>query len=161
MHVYKTEDYLNPNETIYITKTSDSCSEPIHTHDFIEIVYILSGKMTHMIDGQQYEVRSGDILFMNYGCTHSFSATAEYSYINLLFSPEHIGEDLLSSPNAFILLSFSVFNDICREINYGKSTFWGSEKKEIEDILFSMLNEYQYKKTMYMVLVHSLSKMLL
>lgn len=149
MYIYKTEELFHSNETICITQITDRCCEPIHTHDFIEIVYILSGKMLHTIDGVQHEVKSGDILFMNYRCTHSFSTSTEYSYINLLFSPEHIGEDLLSSPNAFVLLSYTVFNDICKQTDSGKSSFQGTEKKEIEDILFAMLKEYREKKTMW------------
>jgi len=118
-----------------------------HTHEFIEIVYVLSGRMTHVINGQTYEVKHGDILFMNYGCTHAFSSDEEYSYVNILFSPEVMSEEIVTPSNAFSVLSLTAFNDMRSESNYGRITFSGTERREIEDIVFAMLKEYSERRT--------------
>ena len=81
--------------------SAGSMDEMPHTHEFIEIVYVLSGSMTHVIDGQKYKVKHGDILFMNYGCTHAFFSDEEYSYVNILFSPELMSEEIVTPANAF------------------------------------------------------------
>ena len=89
LFTYKTENFMTDSKSIHIFKDSgNKINSRLHTHEFIEIVYIMSGKMSQTIDGQKYDVRRGDIIFMNYGCTHSFSADGDFSYINLLFSPQ-------------------------------------------------------------------------
>ena len=37
----------------------------VHHHDFYEIFFLISGKMTYWADGQAYHLKSGDILLMN------------------------------------------------------------------------------------------------
>ena len=122
-------------------------NEAPHTHEFIEIVYILSGRMTHRINGQSYDVRRGDILFMNYGCTHEFFSDGEYSYANILFSPEVMIREVITPSNAFAVLSLTAFNDMRSESNYGRISFAGEERKEVEGIVFAMLREYSTRQT--------------
>ena len=43
----------------------------MHTHDFIEIEYVLSGTGTQIINGQKYKVKRGDVIFLKKGdCLH-------------------------------------------------------------------------------------------
>ena len=106
-----------------------------HTHEFVELVYILSGSVEHTVDGKSYSLCEGDILFMNCGCTHSFCSDKEYSYVNILFSPELMSEEIVTPANAFSVLSLTAFNDMRSDSNYGKISFLGEERKEIEEIV--------------------------
>ena len=76
MRIYKTEEFMKNSKSMHVFKCGVLDETP-HTHEFIEIVYILSGRMTHRINGQTYEVQHGDILFMNYGCIHEFFSEGE------------------------------------------------------------------------------------
>ncbi|SKB69764.1 AraC-type DNA-binding protein [Lachnospiraceae bacterium] len=38
---------------------------PLHTHNFVELVYMCQGKTTHLIDGNKIELKEGDFLFLN------------------------------------------------------------------------------------------------
>lgn len=147
MRVYKTEEFMKDNKHVHIAKGITSANTVPHTHEFIEIVYILSGHMTHVIDGQKYEVRHGDILFMNYGCIHQFFCHEECSYVNILFSPEIMSEEIVKPSNAFSILSLTAFNDMRSDSNFGKISFFGVQRMEIEDIIFTMLKEYTDKQT--------------
>lgn len=150
MRIYKTEEFMKCSKSMHVFKcgvSTGSTDEMPHTHEFIEIVYVLSGHMTHAINGQTYEVKHGDILFMNYGCTHTFFSEEECSYVNILFSPEVMSEEIVTPSNAFSVLSLIVFNDMRGESNYGKISFWGEDRREIEDIVFAMLKEYSEKQT--------------
>lgn len=150
MRIYKTEDLMKHSKNMHIfmcTSNFTDITESLHTHDFIEIVYVLSGKMSQVMNGQKYEVKHGDILFMNYGCTHSFTSDAPCTYVNILFSPEVIGEEIVTPANAFCLLSLTAFNEMRSDANFGKLTFFGSERKEIEDIIFAMIKEYNEQKS--------------
>ena len=150
MRIYKTEEFMKCSKNMHVFKcdiSTGSTDEIPHTHEFIEIVYVLSGYMTHAINGKTYKVKHGDILFMNYGCTHAFFSEEECSYINILFSPEVMSEEIVTPSNAFSALSLIAFNDMRGESNYGKISFWGEERREIEDIVFDMLKEYSEKQT--------------
>ena len=148
MHIYTTEEFMEHSKSMHIFKCDVRPGHmDTHTHEFIEIVYFLSGHMTHIINGQTYKVKHGDILFMNYGCTHSFFYNEELSYINILFSPEVMSEKIVTPSNAFSILSLSTFNNMRNESNYGKISFSGAERREIEDIVLAMLKEYNEKKT--------------
>ena len=60
------------NGMVALKKLSDIKDEPLHDHDFVEIVYIHDGKGAHYVNGVEYLVQKGDLLYINYGCTHSF-----------------------------------------------------------------------------------------
>lgn len=150
MRVYKIEEWTEKGKPIHIfySKNRDK-NEPEHVHDFIEIVYIREGQAEHVIDGVTYEVGHGDILFMNYGSTHSFHTKGVFSYYNICFSPETVGSSLVTAENAFSLLSLTAFNEMCNESSGARLTFFGSERKEIEDILGAMNKERREKQTSY------------
>ncbi len=150
MRIYKTEEFMKSSKSMHVFKcdiSTGSAYEMPHTHEFIEIVYVLSGHMTHAINGQTYEVKHGDILFMNYGCTHAFFSKEECSYVNILFSPEVMSEEIVTLSNAFSVLSLTAFNDMRSESDYGRISFGGEDRKEIEDIIFAMMKEYGAKQT--------------
>ena len=151
MRVYKTEEVMAEGREISVARADfqNGINVSHHTHDFIEIVYVLSGKIIQIIDGKTYETSHGDILFMNYGCGHSFSAEGEASYINVLFSPKIISEDIVTPYNAFSLLSLTAFDDMRSNSDFGKISFFGNERREIEDIILAMLRENREKSSSY------------
>lgn len=44
--------------------------ENYHSHDFLELCYILSGSGRQRLDGEVYEVREGDLILINAGVKH-------------------------------------------------------------------------------------------
>lgn len=150
MRVYKTEEFMKKSKWLHISKSNKASNTKefvAHTHEFIEIVYVLSGEMTHVIDGQSYDAKHGDVLFMNYGCRHSFSAQSEYSYVNVLFSPERMSEEIVTPANIFSVLCLTSFNEMTCDSDFGRVRFEGAERQEIENILLTMLREYQERQT--------------
>lgn len=62
---------------------------PAHNHNFIEIMYVCSGSITHVIDGKALTMTAGDILFMNQHVRHSIKRTGlEDIGINFIILPE-------------------------------------------------------------------------
>ena len=108
-----------------------------HTHDFIEIVYIIKGKGTHAVDGRSYPVSSGDLLYINYGCTHSFESIGGFDYFEILMKPEFVSEGLRGSENAFSLLTIKDFNEFADSVNKDNClvSFSGEERKTLESVI--------------------------
>lgn len=146
MKTYKSELLIEQGKHLHLFLVNDETrTMPLHTHDFIEIVYVVAGNVTQTVDGASYEMRRGDIAFLNYGCTHTFSASPSFSYINLCFSPELLGNSIITPQNAFSLLALTSFNEIRGENTSGKISFSAAEREQIETVLFSMLREYEEK----------------
>ncbi len=87
-------------------------STPLHTHDFLEIVYVFSGSSLQALDGTEYTVSAGDLLFINLGSSHSFTCSKRFSYANITLKPEFISEGLEGTDNAFSLLELEDFKDL-------------------------------------------------
>lgn len=51
-------------------KYTDNTFTKIHSHDFLSIVYLLSGSCSYIVNDIPYKVKKGDILILNPGVTH-------------------------------------------------------------------------------------------
>ncbi len=136
---------------------------PLHTHEFVEFVYTLKGKSTHIINGEHHNVRHGDMVIINYNETHEFFSKDEIEYINILIKPEYINNSLSNQENAFALLNLKEFEDF-RSIldkNKCKVTFSGGERERIEDVIRIISEEMTEKKAGYELVIHSQFNLLL
>ena len=162
MRAYTKEEKMTRSKIISIDKCPCVPSYQTHTHEFVELVYILSGSVEHTVDDVSYSLSGGDILFMNCGCTHSFRSDKEYSYVNILFTPELIGEEVVTFSNAFSLFSLTAFNEMRGESEFGKVSFSGKERQEIESLIAEMLREYDARETYWEnILINDLNKLII
>ena len=148
IHIIKKDKYIEKGKSIHIFECQVKEPDRVHTHEFIEIVYACSGKACEVVDGVEYPVCHGDMIFMNYGSTHRTLVTeGSYSYITICFSPEVVGQTIITPENAFALLSLTAFNEMWSEAGGGKISFDVKERKSIERLLEDMLHEEQEKQT--------------
>lgn len=143
MRLYRSEDLIKPGYTVGIFRSANQSTEPTHAHEFIEIIYVCAGSAKHGIDDVVYEVKRGDILFINYGCRHSFSDCEQFEYVNICFSPEVVADAIITHENAPAILSLTAFNDMRGDRNAGKLSFSGRDRQEIEWLIEQMLREYE------------------
>lgn len=59
--------------------------EPMHCHTFVEMEYVAGGTCVQNINGQEYHVKKGDVLFFDIGDKHSYTASADVQLINCMF----------------------------------------------------------------------------
>ena len=65
---------------------------PVHGHDFVEMMTVVSGSITHRIAGRTVKLSVGDILLMNKHITHSIDETGDEDIgINIIISDEFLG----------------------------------------------------------------------
>ena len=131
--------------------------EPEHLHEFVELVYILSGTGIHCIDGVEYPVSRGSLLFINYRQVHSFRTDGEMHFYNILLDPKWISEKLIDSENAFELLTLSSFSHFQQAVDPGESLvrFSGEDQIRFEEILRNAEREQQRKEVGYETLLKS------
>ncbi|MBR4109741.1 MAG: AraC family transcriptional regulator [Oscillospiraceae bacterium] len=52
-------------------------TEELHTHDFVELIFVLDGKGTATIDDQTFPIKKGDLVVYNAGLTHSETSSTD------------------------------------------------------------------------------------
>ncbi len=122
---------------------NSGASTPLHTHDFLEIVYVFSGNSLQVVDGIEYPVSAGDLLFINLGSSHSFTCTKRFSYANIILKPEFIGEGLQGTNNAFSLLELEDFKDLYSLVdrNNLRVRLTAEESRQFEALIGLALSE--------------------
>ena len=147
----------------YINKVNRSADTPLHTHDFLEIVYIFSGGGVHFVSGEEYHVSSGDALFINFGATHSFNVPDKMSYADIIIKPEFIDESLKGVENAFAFLDIEDFKSFSKTVDQTNRLlrFSVSERKEIENLILLALKEQENSLPGKELMLHSLINTLL
>lgn len=63
-----------------------------HRHDFVEIVFIVSGTGGHMTGGVRHDLAAGDVLVINNRRSHGYENTRHLSLINVMVREDAIRE---------------------------------------------------------------------
>ncbi len=161
MLVYKSEELLDEETNMHIFSSSCQKDEEIHSHDFLEIIYITGGSAAEYVSTEVYEVRRGDLIFINYGSTHRFHPHKDFSYINICFDPETLGRRIITPENAFAVLQLTAFDEIRREGDGGMVSFGAGERAEVEGLLNSMLREYSERGASWKTVLESYMNILM
>ena len=114
---YKAEEEFQNNQPVAIKKICNHRDEEIHDHDFVEIVYIMEGSSKHYINDEAFEVKAGDLLFINYGCTHAFQVHGKLIAYNLMIRVDYFTKNMIKDGNLFYMLALTSFEKIQRELN--------------------------------------------
>ena len=106
---YKAEEEFQSDAMVAIKKICDYRNEEIHDHDFVEIVYIIEGDSRHYINGEEFSVKAGDLLFIIFGCTHSFSLDYKFVAYNLMIRVDYFTKNMIKNDNLFYMLALTSF----------------------------------------------------
>ncbi len=113
---------------------------PLHSHNFVEMVTVVKGELTHRINGREIRLGRGDILIMNRHVTHSVDrAEKDDLGINFIMSDSFL--DTLAPE-----IRGTVFEDFARENAKcdGEPMFLhfsSKGEKQIENIVENLLFE--------------------
>lgn len=62
---------------------------PLHTHNYVEFIYMVKGETVHIIDGQRITLKQGDLLFMNQHARQEILPAGENDIaVNFMILPE-------------------------------------------------------------------------
>lgn len=154
MQNYKADEVLGVGEGVLVKKEKANRNKNLHTHEFLEIIFISSGEGTEVVDDKSYSVKRGDLLFVNFGESHSFSMS-DMEFIHILLRPEFISEVLVNSENIFDVFALPQFSAIQGDFKRnGTVSFQGDELVTASSVIETMLSEYEEKKPGYRTVLH-------
>ncbi|HHU78253.1 MAG: AraC family transcriptional regulator [Caldicoprobacterales bacterium] len=150
MKHYNISEYIDPTENINIYSYEVEEPEPPHTHEFIEIVYILAGQGKHSVNGIWYPVTRGDLLFLTPGQIHSFVNQQGMELVNCLVSPDFFNQ-IIHESNAVQVLSLSSMEETgtYTEKLIPVVRFSGHEILAVEALIKDMIAEFSEKRIYY------------
>ncbi len=135
------------NEPVYINRSDElrKFCGIMHTHDFIEIAYVIKGSGIHVIDGITHDTAKGDLFVIYSGMAHGFfrekKELQEPVVYNCAFLPEFL------KPSVFLtreIKSASIGNGSSPELSLK-----GTEFREIGNLFSRMYSEYGTKQSGY------------
>ncbi len=112
---------------------------PVHSHNYVEMMIVLSGEIKHSIGGEEIVLHEGEILFLNKHISHSIKRAGEFDIgVNVIMS-----DSFIESVRAD--LEGTVFSPLLKE--NGKSDgegmylHFGSGEKKIKNLIENLLIE--------------------
>ncbi|WP_332237143.1 AraC family transcriptional regulator [Sporolactobacillus sp. KGMB 08714] len=138
-------NYFFRKQNIYISKHNRFADYPLHSHQFTELNYMLSGSCCQIIGERPVTLRQGGLILIGPGISHEIKALGEEDLlINILFKKSAMTIEWLNqmkenrSPLIRYLLSL--------ETDSGGTdryiVFSGGQSEEIPAVLKNMIAEY-------------------
>ncbi len=137
---------------------ADSPIAKRHTHDFLELAFVLNGSAKHEMEGYKATISAGDYFIVDYGAAHEYKQIGDepLSVLNVLFLPEFIDKSLIYCRSFTTLLRHYLI-----KINVSgspKNPFGGvftDKSGEIGALLMSMKDEYERKQAGFTEIIRS------
>ncbi|WP_419891356.1 helix-turn-helix domain-containing protein [Paenibacillus xylanexedens] len=130
----------------------------LHNHmDFTELVIVLNGHATHVVNTEEFFIKKGNAFVINGDTHHAYKDPHDFRICNIMFSPEMLasaGPDLRKS-NGFQALF--VLEPFYRNIHSfpSKLALSISSLEYVESLISFMIEEYQSKQQGYQTMLIS------
>ena len=86
---------LELGKLITVRKHTRFIDFPEHTHDYVELVYMLSGQTVHIVDGKKITLKQGELLFLGQNSRHAIEKAEENDIaLNFIILPQFFGSTL-------------------------------------------------------------------
>jgi len=132
---------LTDGKDIIVRKHTRFADFPEHGHDYIEIMYVCKGTVTHCIDGEKVILSQGDLLFLNRYARHSIDrAEKDDIAINIITTAEFI-DGLLSRMEKNEIFSGFLLENLRQSGTSQYLKFSVRGNVSIENLLESLLYE--------------------
>ena len=93
--IIRSKKLLVDGKLISVRKHTRFVHFPEHTHDYIEAVYMCSGKTTHVINGREILLREGELLFLGQNARQEILPAGEDDIaINFIIQPAFFDKTL-------------------------------------------------------------------
>lgn len=93
--VINSRKLLSDGKLITIRPNTRFIHFPEHSHDYVEVVYVCSGSVTHIVNGRPIRLKAGELLFLSQSVTHSVCKAEETDLaVNLIVLPQFFAASL-------------------------------------------------------------------
>ena len=128
----------------HITKSPPCDAFSMHTHNLFELLYIVNGDATHVIEDRKYKLKKGDLILIRPSKYHfiQIDSSTDYERYDILFDEKALGLDIakrLAKASEVINISDNaIVTDLFKKSDY---YFANLEETEFIEIMELMLKE--------------------
>ena len=141
------EKFLKENRFVTVRRHSRFVEFPEHKHNYVEMMYVCSGSITHVIDGKELVMNEGDFLLLNRESRHGVKrAGKEDIGINFIALPEFFDIPMQMLKEKNILADFigDIFRSRHPVAHY--LLFRVGENFEIQNLMENMIHSLLYEE---------------
>ena len=151
MMLYKKET-ISDDGRIKVEKITTSEDYLVHKHEFIELVYIMAGGGSQIINGREYQVSHGSLLFIDYGQTHSWITRQSMTFVHILLEPEFFSRELVNMESIIDIFCYNMFSEFSGKHENAVQcvTFRKEELAKVDNLIDVMVQEYEQKNLGYL-----------
>ncbi len=139
------KNYLKEGRLITVYQHKELTESSEHRHNYIEIMYVSRGTITHCIEGKEVVMKKGDILLMNQYVKHSVKTGCGDVGINFIALPEFfdIPLKMLGGNNVLAEFLVNTLRQQHQESNYLLFSLESDRAIEnlVENMIESALNQ--------------------
>ena len=143
---------------IYVDYQDPQPEVSLHEHAFDELVIVLAGTAIHLIDDQEYPIRTGDIFVVKRGSIHNYVTPVEFALVNIIFDAQKLDMDhwdVRELPGYHVLFSLEpAFRD--RHQFRSRLTLKGSMFTRVSEMVTDMAAVVTDKGPGYRILTRAL-----
>ncbi|MBO0993774.1 AraC family transcriptional regulator [Bacillus sp. SD088] len=157
---YRSQEYMKNNAFPFWIQQyrHDSMNvPPAHSHDFIELVYVVKGEAKHVFEEQTYRIQTNDIFIINPGEVHTFEVEVgkKIDIINCLFLPNLIQDSLLKELGVSQSMDYFYIHPFLdnKERFHHLLNLKGVYAERLHSLLEGMMNEYTGEGSCYSTLI--------
>ncbi|MDD3338535.1 MAG: AraC family transcriptional regulator [Lachnospiraceae bacterium] len=149
-------DYFANGDDIRILKNLSYTHVSEHQHTFFEMMFLLNGECTNIVDGSKINMKQGDICIIPPRVVHSIEVNSESVLFNILIKTSTFTDAFIPLLRYSNVLS-DFFNEILYANTYKKYLLFHTENdEEIMDSFLDMYGEQQEKKNYYAEIMNGL-----
>src|SRR5690625_4697002 len=130
---------------------------PAHSHEFIELVYVVKGKAKHVFEGKSYPIKTNDVFIINPGEIHTFDIEPEdtLEIINCLFISTFIEDSLLKELGVSQSMDFFYIHPFLDNVErfHHFINVDGNYASRLLSIFEGMIDEYKKGESCFVTLI--------
>jgi AraC-like DNA-binding protein len=144
--IIESEKLLRQGKLIDIRRHTRFGYFPPHGHDYIEMIYVVSGQLTHIVDNRDRIVQgTGDLLFLNKHARHEILPAGENDLaVNFIILPEFFNRPISMIDREDMLRDFLIAsvtgNDASVDYLYIPASGIVQVENLMENMIFSLLD---------------------
>jgi AraC family transcriptional regulator, dual regulator of chb operon len=142
------EKLMKQDESFAIHKHKRYVAFKEHRHDYLELIYVLSGQIKQRINGREVYINKGQLCLLDQNVTHSIEPSSENDIaVNIVMRKEFFNGIFMGFLTENDILSDFIVKAIYHKKEYREHLIFNSEKSEqVQSIMRSLLCEYFDKK---------------
>lgn len=90
LHLTRSGYFADDRLPLELIRRTPQAPFPLHTHEFSELVVVLSGRGTHFTETEEYTVGAGDAFVIEGNHAHGYRNLSNLLLVNILFDPTRL-----------------------------------------------------------------------